>query len=254
MVSETETLRATETTFAILERLKEEDTLSISETAEHLGRSKSTIHRHLATLTELGYVRKDDGEYRLGLRLLDLGEHSRAQHDLYEVLKPEVDELVDDTGERAQVMVEENGKGIYIYQASGDRAINTDSHTGKQVYLHSVASGKAYLAHLPEERVAEIVDEVGLPAITSETVTDREALFEELETVRERGYAINDEENSLGIRAVGAPILDQTDGSAVGSLSFAAPKTRLTDELFHEEIPERVCDVATVLGVKSTYE
>jgi DNA-binding IclR family transcriptional regulator len=249
-----ENIQSTEISFTLLEQIKEEGSVSVSELADAVDRPKSTVHRHLSTLVDLGYVQKEEYEYRLSLQFLDFGDKAREQYPLYSVVKPEVDELVEDTGERAQVMVSEGNYGTYIYQRTGDRAITTDSHVGKRVPLHSVASGKAYLAHLPEERMHEILDETGLPAVTSKTITDKEQLLEELETVRDQGYAFNDEENGMGVRAVGAPICRDDDGTVIGALSFAAPKTRLHGERYRETIPERISDIATVLGVRVTYE
>jgi len=254
MQSNKKHIQSTETSFRLLERIKEAGSISVSELAADVDRPKSTVHRHLSTLVDLGYVQKEDNDYRLSLQFLDFGDRAREQYPLYSVVKPEVDELVEDTGERAQVMVSEGNYGTYIYQRTGDRAITTDSHVGKRVPLHSVASGKAYLAHLPEERVHEILDETGMPAITTNTITDKDRLFAELEEIRERGYAFNDEENGMGVRAVGAPICRDDDGTVIGALSFAAPKTRLHGELYRETIPERVSDIATVLGVRVTYE
>lgn len=247
-------IQSTETSFTLLKRIKEVGSISVSDLATEVERPKSTVHRHLSTLVNLGYLQKEDNEYRLSLQFLDFGVKAREQYPLYSVIKPEVDKLVEDTGERAQVMVSEGDNGTYIYQRTGDRGITTDSHVGKRVSLHSVASGKSYLAHLPENRVHEILDQTGMPAITSNTITDKERLFDELETIRERGYAFNDEENGLGVRAVGAPICRDDDGMVIGALSFAAPKTRLRGDLYRETIPERVSDTATVLGVRVTYE
>lgn len=247
-------IQSTETSFTLLERIKEVGSTSVSELADAVNRPKSTVHRHLSTLVDLGYVQKEDNKYRLSLQFLGFGDKARKQYPLYSVVKPEVDELVEDTGERAQVLFSEGGCGTYIYQRTGDRAITTDSHVGKRVPLHSVASGKAYLAQLPEERVREILEETGMPAVTSNTITDEERLLDELETVKKRGYAFNDEENGMGIRAVGAAICRDDNGSVIGALSFAAPKTRLHGEFYRETIPERVSDIATVLGVRVTYE
>jgi DNA-binding IclR family transcriptional regulator len=253
MQSDNKHIQSTETSFALLEHIKQAGNISLSELADVVDRPKSTVHRHLLTLVELGYVQKEDNEFRLSLQFLDFGDKAREQYPLYSVVRPEVDELVENTGERAQVMVSEGNYGTYIYQRTGDRGITTDSHVGKQVMLHSVASGKAYLSRLPKERVREILAETGMPAITSKTITDEERLFEELETIRERGYAFNDEENGRAVRAVGAPIC-RDDETVIGALSFAAPKTRLHGELYRETIPERVSDIAMVLGVRVTYE
>ncbi|UHQ98842.1 IclR family transcriptional regulator (plasmid) [Natrinema zhouii] len=246
-------LRCTETSFAILEQIKKLETVTLSMLEETLDRPKSTIHRHLSTLQKLGYVSESDGAYRLSLRFLDLAENARTEYPLYSVLKPEVGDLVEETGERAQVMVEENNRGIYIYQTEGEQAITTDSHLGKEVYLHTVASGKAYLAALSNDRIEKILDAEGLPAVTENTISEREVLFEEIERIRERGYAFNDEEEMHGIRAVGAAIcLD--DGTPIGAVSLAAPKTRFQGKQYRETYPDLVSDIATILGVKATYK
>lgn len=244
---------ATETSFRIVERIKAEGKAGTSELASGLDLPKSTVYRHVKTLEELGYLIDEDGQYRLSLRFLDLGDRSRSQRDLFDIAKPEVDELIADTDERAQVMVEENGYGVYVYQTEGERAVKTDSHTGTHVHLHATAAGKAYLAFLPKERTREIIDAVGLPTITSETITDREKLFAELEAIRDRGVAFNDEEKKAGMRAVGAPIRGADSGEVIGTLSFSAPTTRFSGAMWDSEIPERIKDVAQVIGLKATY-
>lgn len=257
MVSDDKTgdglIESTKTSFRIIEQIKEDGRAGTSELANQLDLPKSTVHRHVKTLEELGYVLEEDGGYRLGLRFLDLGDKSRSQQNLFTIAKPEVDELIEDTDERAQVMVEEHGYGVYIYQTKGERAVKTDSHTGTRVHLHATAVGKAYLAFLPESRVEEIIDTVGLPAITSETITDPDELFAELEKIRERGVAFNDEEKTVGMRAVGAPIRRTDSGDVIGGLSFSAPTTRFSGSMYESEIPERIQTVAKVIGLKATY-
>lgn len=251
--TEDDLIDSTRTSFRIIEQIKENGRAGISGLAVQLDLPKSTVHRHVKTLSELGYLVREENGYRLGLRFLDLGDQSRSQQQLFDIAKPEVDELIEDTGERAQIMVEENGYGVYIYQTKGERAVKTDSHTGTRVHLHATAVGKAYLANLPRDRIEEIVEETGLPAITSETITDSEDLFAELETVRDRGVAFNDEEKTVGMRAVGAPICRTDTGEVLGALSFSAPTTRFSGPMYETDIPERVQSVAQVIGLKATY-
>lgn len=246
------TVQATETSFALIELLKEADDAGVTELARALDLSKSTVHDHLYTLRELGYVVREDGRYRLGLQFLDLGDHARNSQNLYHAAKGETDDLVEAVGERGQVMVEENGKGIYIYQVRTDRAVKTDSHIGTTVALHATAVGKSFLAHLPPAERTELLDAIDLRAQTAKTLTDRTALEEQLETIRERGYALNDEERIDGMRAVGAPILSDT-GSVLGALSVSGPTTRMNGEWFHEEVPEMVRQAARVIGIRATY-
>lgn len=243
---------ATKTSFAIVEHLKGDEGTGVSELAERLGRSKSTVHNHLQTLRQLGYVVKEDGQYRLGLRFLGLGDRARQRHDLYHVAKSETDSLVEAVGERAQVMVEENAVGIYIYQSLADQAVQTDSHIGTVVGLHATAVGKAYLAHLPDDRLEAILDRLELGEQTPNTLTDRAALRAELDEIAERGYAFNDEERTVGMRAVGAPLLSDDD-RVLGGISVSGPTTRMNGSWYREDVPDMVVQSARVIGIKATY-
>lgn len=243
---------ATETSFSIIERLADERGTGVTALAETLDISKSTVHNHLQTLLDLGYVVKDGDEYRPGLRFLGLGDQARQRHDLYYVAKPETDSLVEAVGERAQVMVEENGAGIYIYHSLADQAVRTDSHIGTVVNLHATAIGKAYLAHLPDDDLEDLLEQMELREQTPNTHTDREALRSELQEITDRGYAFNNEERTVGMRAVGAPILSDNE-RLLGGISVSGPTTRMNGTWFREEVPEMVTQSARVIGIKATY-
>ncbi len=120
----------------------------------------------------------------------------------------------------------------------GNNAIQIDTHTGEAVYLHNTALGKAILAHLPKERVEEIIDRHGLPSKTDRTITDKKELFETLEGVHERGIAFDDEERINGLRCVAVPILD--NGKTIGAISVSGPKSRMDNERFREGIPNKL--------------
>jgi DNA-binding IclR family transcriptional regulator len=243
---------ATQTTFAIIERLRGDEGTGVSALASKLDLSKSTVHNHLQTLQQLGYVVKENGEYRLGLRFLGLGDRARQRHNLYHVAKPETDSLVEAVGERAQVMVEENAVGIYIYQSLADQAVRTDSHIGTVVNIHATSVGKAYLAHLPDDDLERILDVAELGEQTPNTLTDRQTLRAELDEIAERGYAFNDEERTVGMRAVGAPILSDDD-RVLGGISVSGPTTRMNGSWYREEVPDMVTQSARVIGIKATY-
>ena len=246
------TIGATETSFRIVEQLAEEDGVGVSSLADRVGVSKSTVHNHLQTLAGLGYVVRASDEYQLSLRFLNLGDRARGRHGLYHVAKPEADSLVEAVGERAQVMVEENGVGIYIYQSLADQAVRTDSHIGTVVDLHATAVGKAYLAHLPDEDRDTILDRLELRKQTSNTLTDRATLESELDEVADRGYAFNQEERTVGMRAVGAPILSD-DERVLGAISVSGPTTRMSGTWFRDEVPDMITQSARVIGIKATY-
>lgn len=243
---------ATETTFDIIEELQASDGVGVSELAGEIGVSKSTVHNHLQTLQRRGYVIRKDGVYRLGLRFLQLGDTARQRHGLYHVAKQELDSLVEEVGERGQIMVEEAGAGIYIYQSLADRAVRTDSHIGTIVNLHATAVGKAYLAHLPADKRTTILDNAELSNLTPNTIIDRERLEGQLDDIRDRGYAFNDEERLVGMRAVGAPILTDDD-DVLAAISVSGPATRMNGNWYKEEIPELVVQAARLIGIKATY-
>lgn len=243
---------ATETSFAIAELLRDHDGATITTLAEEVSRSKSTVHNHLQTLRELGYVVKENGTYYLGLEFLNLGNAARQRWNLYEIAKPEMDELVSAVGERAQLMVEEQGRGVYLYQTKAEGGVQTDSHIGATVDLHATAVGKSYLAHLPADKLADLHERLELDERTDRTLTDWEELKAQFETIREQGYAFNDEERLIGMRAVGAPVLGD-DNEVLAAVSVSGPTTRMNDEWYSEEIPEIVTQAARIIGIRATY-
>jgi len=250
--TESGTVGATETSFAIIEQLRDADGASVTEVAEALDFSKSTVHNHLRTLIDLGYVVREDSTYFLGLEFLDLGNAARGRQGLYEVSKHEVDDLVSTVNEHGYVMSEERGRGVYIYQAKTERAVQTDSHIGTTVDLHATAVGKAYLAHLDRDRREALLDRLELSPRTESTFTDVDRFRDELTTVREQGFAFNDEERFVGMRAVGAPILGPDD-EVLAAISVAGPTTRMTGDRYRSELPDMVQRSARIIGIRATY-
>lgn len=240
-------VKATQTSLQVVEALKRlGGSGRVTEVAAHVDVGKSAVHNHLSTLESAGFVTQDGDEYRLGLKFLDYGGYLRNELAVYETAGPEIRHLADETGELANLLVEERGQGVYIYREKGKQAVNLDTYAGLRVPLHSTALGKAVLAHLPEERVDAIVDEYGLPAETEDTIADRDELEEELAAVRERGYATDDEERLKGLRCVAAPIL-VADGTVLGAISVSAPTSRMRGDRFTSEIPEKVMSAANVV-------
>ncbi|NHN42927.1 IclR family transcriptional regulator [Halorubellus sp. JP-L1] len=241
-------VKSLQTTFEIITVLREQDGAGISTLSDLTGLPVSTVHDHVRTLERLGYVVSREDEYCLGIRFLELGGYARSTRRVYDVSVTEVEKLAYDTGEHANLLVEENGFGHFLYQAKGDDAVRLETVTGERVHLHATALGKAILAHLPQDRVAEIIDRRGLPARTNTTITEREALFEELDVVREQGYATEDEEYVRGMRCVAAPIRDE-DGEVLGAISSSGPVSRMQGQRFTEEIPDTVRRTTNIVEV-----
>lgn len=230
----------------IVETLCAEEPLSSREVADELGVAKSTAHAYLATMDDLEYVVRGPEGYSLGLKFLDYGMLERDKLRVVSVAEEAVEQLAADTSEAVYLVVEEHGWGVYVDYALGDRAVRTHARIGTRAHLHSLASGKSILAHLPEARVEAILDEHGLPPETEHTIRTREALAEHLETVRERGYAVNEHEANMGTRAVGAPII--VDGDVVAAVAVAGPANRITRQRLEDEVLGEV--LATVNEVE----
>ena len=248
MTRHTPPIKSTALSLRIVELLQERDGATLDEVAEAFDRPKSTVHDHLRTLQLYDYILQTDGTYRIGTRFLQLGGYARSRSTLFQVAESEIQRLASDTGEHANLLIEENGMGVFLFKVRGREAVRLDTYEGMRVHLHTTALGKAVLAHLPSERVEAILDERGLPAPTPNTISDREELLSELDVVRERGYAIDDEERLEGIRCVAAPIV--TDGDHVlGAVSISGPRNRLRGERFREEIPSQVLRTSNIISV-----
>ncbi|NUC73553.1 IclR family transcriptional regulator [Haloterrigena sp. SYSU A558-1] len=238
----------TRKTFAILEALAETDGLTITELTRRTGLSKSTVYRHLATLTDMGYVVERDGEHYVGFRLLEISEQARNRETGYAAAKRSVFELGQETGERAVFTVEERGEAVYVHRY-GSRS---NTLIGKRRPLHTLASGKAILAEWDDDDVARFVAEKGLEAVTDDTITDPDELRAELERIRERGYAVNDQEHMDGLRGVAVPVYTPDD-DLLGALGVFGPTSRFKDEALHEELPTRLRDKADEIRVTLAY-
>lgn len=247
----THPVKGVQTTFVILKALKELDGASVTELADHLGQAKSSIHNYLATLEQEEYVIKENREYHVGLRFLNLGSFARQRKQIYEVAKPEVTKLAQQTDELVNVMVEEHGRGIYIFRDKGNQAVRVDAHTGHRVRMHNTALGKAMLAFLPKEYVDQILDVHGMSQTTPHTITDRATLMDELESIRERKVAFDREERLEGLRCVAVPITNE--GRAVGAISVSGPRSRLQGEHLESELPEKLDEAANVIELNITY-
>ncbi|MBV0925158.1 IclR family transcriptional regulator [Halomicroarcula limicola] len=241
--------RTTGKLLEIISALDDRGPQGVTELAASLDLPKSTVHYHLQVLDETGYVVQENQRYRLGLRFLEIGENTRRRIQLYEAAKPEVNELAAATGELAILMVEERGLGVYLYKQGGERAMDVDAPIGRHAYLHDRAIGKAILAHLPEERVEEIIGEHGLTQTTTETISTREELFDSLERVRSEGVAYNLGEAVEGLHAVAVPILTE-DGEVLGGISIAGPAMRLEGERITEELPKQLFQAKNVIELR----
>jgi DNA-binding IclR family transcriptional regulator len=145
--------------------------------------------------------------------------------------------MFDQTGFRSNFSVEMGGKAVFIHSASGNKMGWAHERMGNRLSLHSTAIGKAILSELSRRRIEQIIDKWGLPAETDRTITDPEELFDELETVRKKGYAVNHEENIQDLHAIGVAATEQS-GDVIGGFSITGPKHSLTGPGREEQMGE----------------
>jgi DNA-binding IclR family transcriptional regulator len=234
-------IQAIERAVAILNAFSaEQPELRVSELAERLGLHKSTVHRFLVNLEAAGMVERNprSGRYRLGLRIFELGGLVMQRMDLWDEALPFLEGLVRDSGETGHLAVLDGGEAIYVERVEARRALRIPSAVGRGYPVHATNLGKVLLAYLPEEEITRIVAERGLAGYTPHTITDAEQLASELALIRERGYAIDNEEYDEGLRCIGAPVWDHT-GRVVAAMGIGGPVTRVT--------PERVDQLAEMV-------
>jgi len=237
MTDGSQTLRAVDKTFSILEFLYENDGGRVTEIADVLDLPPSTVHTHLSTHEENQFVVKEGDVYHLGMDFLRFGNQVKYRKRAYSLAEDYLEDLAAGTDCRAVFLVEEHGYGVYVHERSGEHASWRHARAGQKEYLHVLAAGKAILAHLPTAAVESIIERHGLPARTDRSITDRTALFDELETIEERGVAFNRGENVERIAAIGAPVMDP-DERVVGAISLSGAANRLTEARLEGELED----------------
>jgi len=205
-----------------------EQPLSAAEVAKLCNLSRPTAYRLIRTLTTRGYLTQDDDtHYRLGTQVLSLSQNVLDSLDLPELAQPYLRHLSDTTNETSYLSILDDDEILYIGKAESSQSVRTYSKIGSRNVLHCTAMGKTILAFLPESDRAELIERLELTVKTGNTITDRATLAEELTTIREQKFAIDNEESEEGVRCVGAPILDHS-GRILAAISVSGPAYRLS--------------------------
>ncbi|WP_246989747.1 IclR family transcriptional regulator [Halorientalis marina] len=244
-------LRTVARAFEIVEVLWETDGVGSAELSERLDIPKSTAHDYLRTLEDTGYAVRRDNKYQLGFQFLSVGGRLRNQNRFFQAARSEVRRLAIETGELPNIGVEENGEGVLLHAVRGDKSLELGLYPGMRIPLHSNGAGKALFAHLPEEEIAEMLERGEFEQMTEHTITDPDELAEELEAVRERGYAVARDEQVLGMATVSVPI--HVDESLVGVLSISTPTGRLEDEAYETDLVQQLQEAANTIMVGYQY-
>ncbi|CAM4105240.1 allantoin degradation transcriptional regulator AllR [Nocardiopsis rhodophaea] len=220
--------------FALLEIMADAGgEISLSELADASGLPLPTIHRIIRTLVGNGYVRQlPSRRYALGPRLIGLGES--ASRMLGTWARPHLSQLVEDLGETANLAMLDGDKVVYVAQVPSPHAMRMFTEVGRRVLPHSAGVGKALLAQLPEDEALATVRRTGMPAATDRTITTPEAFASELARIRERGYAIDDGEQEIGVRCLAVGV---QGGPAMMAVSISGPEARVSWDFVERAAP-----------------
>lgn len=225
-------IQSVDRALTILEMFNEgTEELGILEVGERMELPKSTVHGIIKTLVMRGYLvqNKDTKKYKLGIRLFELGNIVSKGLDIKEKARPYLREVFNQTGETVHLVRFENTEAVYVDKRESDSAIRMYSQVGRKAPLHCTGVGKAIMAYLDKDLQKSILLSTEMEAYTEKTILDKKLILEELDKIRERGYATDDEEIELGLFCVAAPIFDSND-SVIGAVSTAGPKFRFTEE------------------------
>ena len=207
---------------------KSPDPVSLKHLAQSAGLHASTAHRILsAMVNELLVERADQGTYRLGMRLIELGNQAKSRISVRKLALPIMRELHTTLGETVNLSVRRDDEIVYIERASsGSSMMRVVNVIGGRAPLHVTAVGKLFLLEAGAAGLRDYAARTGLPARTRNSLTSLDALEKDLEKIRKLGYSIDHEEIERGVRCIGAGIRDD-DGTLVAGLSVSAPVERM---------------------------
>jgi len=212
----------------LIDALQRVESAEVGELAELHGVHRSTTLRLLQTLERFGYVTRGQGrgEFRLGLRLFELGLAASEQNELLGAARPIMRALAETTGETIDLTLCEDGEMVMLESVAARPFGRVGIDVGRRVAAPGTTAGKLRLAALSARDAEQVVGRHGLPRLGPRSITDPDRYLAELETVRATGYAINDEETDAGVRFVGVRI-DLAAGTPGPALVLGAPKHRL---------------------------
>lgn len=208
----------------------QEPRLSLAEISLRLEMPKSTTHAILRSLVAEGLIEKIGGEaYALGTGILALSQSVRVNVEIRDRAAPHVRSLADKAGESVYLTFLEGDRILYIYAVESSRRLIARTAVGDRMPMHCTGVGKAILAHLPEAEARGILQRVGMPRVTPNTITDLESLMAELRVINARGYSFDNSENEIGNYCVGAPVYG-ANGRVIGGCSISGTDPEIIGE------------------------
>jgi DNA-binding IclR family transcriptional regulator len=245
---------AVERALAMLEAVAQEpDGLSNAEISRKLQIPKSSASYILRTLETQGYLNRDEesNKYRVGLKVLSLSRGALSGIDVREVALPVMRHLMEKTNLTCHLAIIDGPDAVYIEKVEPTGFIRMDTWVGRRMRVHATSVGKALVAYIPQERLEKILAERGMEKRTAKTLTTLPKLMKELEKVRAQGYAVDDEENNMGARCLGAPVFNQQ-----GVIEAAVGLSGTTQQVNAQTMPsivEKLKDAARHISMQLGY-
>lgn len=215
-------------TFQTIEYLLAEQECDLASLSKALGFPKSTALRILKTLSGIGYVDQDraTSKYRPSVKFFTWGRLMAGRAQLLEIARPFMRKLSEETGETVNLGVLDGSEVICVDKVASKQFLRQDQPIGSRALAYRTAFGKAQLAFLPEASIGKLLSRKAFEGGTGRSLRTLSALRKELKMVKNRGYAVDDEEFAHGVRCVGAPIFDDRD-LVIAGISIAGPALRM---------------------------
>lgn len=225
------TVRSLDRGIQLLRVLAKEGDLTLTDLALRVGLPISTAHRLLATMQQNDIVgfREATQEWCIGVEAFRIGSAFAARNTIVEAGFAVMRRLVDETGETANIAISEDQHVVFLSQVETPNPIRAFFPPGTRAPMHASGIGKMLLAELDRSEVEQILLNVGLSEFTPKTLTAPQDLFDELDTIRRRGWSLDDEERYSGMRCIAAPIYNPK-GVAIAGISISGPTVRLSDD------------------------
>lgn len=249
-----EVVQSVERALTILELLTDyNEGLRITEISKKVNLHKSTVHRLLSTLMHKGYVTQniESNKYKVTLKLFELGNKKLEDMDILNVSKIYIESLMKTLNEVVHLVIRDENEIVYIDKVEADNTIRMASNIGRRSLLYCTSVGKAMLAYMTDEEVEGIWDKSKIEKRTPNTITDFDVLKKELEIIRKTGYSVDDEENEIGVRCIGAPVFNRF-GKVEGGISISGPSIRITKDKV-EEVAREVTKYANMISRELGY-
>lgn len=228
-------VRALERALLLLGIIADADSLSLTELSQRAGMPASTAHRLLVTLQNFGYLefREDTQQWSVGVEAFRIGGSFARRIKVVDAGRPMLRDLMEQTGETANMAIADDGDVVFVSQVETHEPIRAFHRPGTRAHMHASGIGKALLAHFDPPALDRWMRTKGLVAYTDNTISDPQTLRDEMEATRARGWAIDNEERTLGMRCVAAAVYNSF-GEAIAGISVSGPTVRIPDDVLTE--------------------